>query len=263
MSEPEDVQLSASGGTVVRIGPRGSATLPPPAALDLAVLGPLRNVDQPGPYAPSGSTPPWQPGQLLTWHYGHSVEVLKVARDDERGLVAWLPSGSEQVIWVPADGRGLRDRPVAERFITDMVPITRRWTGPGILRIAPTGAPWSIWYFWAEDGSFEGHYVNLELPHERPADGSARTHTRDLILDLWVEDDEVWLKDADELDAAVVAGKYTGEQAEAIRALGDRARHELIEPWAWPLEEDWESWRAPAGWDEPLDLPAHLRPAGG
>lgn len=29
--------------------------------------------------------------------------------------------------------------------------------------------------------------TNLELPHERPAGGNARTHTRDLTLDLWAE----------------------------------------------------------------------------
>ena len=52
------------------------------------------------------------------------------------------------------------------------------WRGPGILKIAPTGVPWSVWYFTDEvDGTFEGHYVNLELVHQRPADGSrARPH---------------------------------------------------------------------------------------
>ena len=29
---------------------------------------------------------------------------------------------------------------------------------------------------------------------------------------------------------------------------------------AWPLDEDWHTWRPPAGWDDPLDLPDHLRP---
>ena len=60
------------------------------------------------------------------------------------------------------------------------------------MRIAPSGAAWSIWYFTDEDGRFEGHYVNLERVHERPTDGRARVHTRDLTLDLWVADGETW-----------------------------------------------------------------------
>lgn len=135
---------------------------------------------------------------------------------------------------------------------------TAHWRGPGVLKIAPTGRPWSVWFFTDEDGSFEGHYVNLELSHERPADGSARVESRDLVLDVWLEEGRTWLKDADELQAAVNAGKVTSEQAEVIRDAGEQARAELIEPHSWPLDEGWESWRPPDGWDEPLSLPVSL-----
>ena len=48
--------------------------------------------------------------------------------------------------------------------------------------------------------SFAGHYVNLELVHERAGVGGPRIHTRDLTLDLWLDaDGELWLKDEDEL----------------------------------------------------------------
>jgi hypothetical protein len=46
-----------------------------------------------------------------------------------------------------------------------------------MLRIAPTGVSWSIWYFFDDDGRFEGHYYNLELSHRRRVDGSPRVHT--------------------------------------------------------------------------------------
>ena len=29
----------------------------------------------------------------------------------------------------------------------------------------------------------------------------------------------------------------------------------VVDPRAWPLDEGWESWRPPPGWDEPLALP--------
>ena len=32
----------------------------------------------------------------------------------------------------------------------------------------------------------------------------------------------------------------------------------VIAPGAWPLDEGWETWRPPAGWDEPLWLPASV-----
>jgi hypothetical protein len=156
---------------------------------------------------------------------------------------------------VPVDGRGLRDRPLADRFSVERELRVRRWRGPGILRVAPTGVPWSVWWFWDEDGAFEGHYVNLELEHRRPTSGEPETATRDLVLDLWVDADGVWLKDEDELEAAVASGWFTAEQGAAIRGLGERARHELVDPRAWPLDEGWESWRPPPGWAEPPVLP--------
>jgi hypothetical protein len=210
------------------------------------------------PTRPAGGPPYLEPGTVLTWHYGEWVDVLRVVRDDEQGLVAWLPSGSERVVAVAADGRGLRDRPVAQRSRVERVLQVAAWRGPGIVKVAPTGTPWSVWYFTDDDGRFEGHYVNLELPHHRPTDGSPRVLSRDLVLDVWVEGGETWLKDADELEAAVGAQKFTPEQGDVIRDIADQARHELIDPLAWPLDEGWESWQPPAEWDEPLTLPADV-----
>ncbi len=229
---------------------------------DLAQLEPLRRVRVPGPLRPSGDPPFFDAGEVITWHYGHSLDVLRVVRDDERGLVAWLPRDSERLVPVPRDGRGVRERSLAERAALavagDYDLVARRWRGPGLLRIAPTGVPWSLWYFVEDDGAFAGHYINLELVHERPADGGPRIHTRDLTLDLWVEDGQTWLKDADELDAGVAAGWYTRAQAAVIHEIAEQARAELIEPRAWPLDEGWEDWRPPPGGDDPLAIPASI-----
>ena len=162
--------------------------------------------------------------------------MLRVVRDDERGLVAWLPAGSERLAAVPRDGKGLRERSLEragrpQRRAATTTTSGRTWDGPGILRIAPTGVPWSLWYFWEDDGSFAGHYVNLELVHERPASGDARVLTRDLTLDLWLEaDGQLWLKDEDELAAFTAAGRFAPAQVDAIRALADRVRTEPSSP---------------------------------
>ena len=70
-----------------------------------------------------------------------------MVRDDERGLVAWLPRGPERLGARTRDGRGLRDRSMAERVRLvveeDYDVVTTTWRGSGILRIAPTGVPWA------------------------------------------------------------------------------------------------------------------------
>jgi Protein of unknown function (DUF402) len=249
----DDQAVTDSGGTMVRL------TRPPRAVQpDLALLQPLRQSSYADPVRPAGDPPYFDAGAVISWHYGDWADVLRVIRDDQRGLVAWLPSGSERVVAVAADGRGLRDRPVAERPHVQRVLQMATWRGPGIVKIAPTGVPWSVWYFTDDSGTFEGHYVNLELAHERPVDQSPRVLSRDLVLDVWVEGGDTWLKDTDELEAAVAAGKFTAEQGDVIRAVAEQARFEMIQPRGGPLDEGWESWRPPEGWDEPLSLPASL-----
>ena len=53
----------------------------------------------------------------------------------------------------------------------------------------------------------------------------------------------------------VEGGRLSAEQGDVIRAVGERAAYELGHLRSWPLDEDWESYRPPAEWDEPLTLP--------
>jgi hypothetical protein len=183
-----------------------------------------------------------------------------VIRDDDRGLVVWIPSGSERLGPAPADGRAPREVPLAQRF---SVPWTMRestWRGPGVVRVAPAGKPWSVWFFRHADGTPDGAYVNLELPHRRVDGAAAGVFTRDLVLDLWIDaehpgSEDVWLKDADELVAAVEQGRFTPEQAEAVRALADHAVRDFIARRTFPLDEGWDAWRPDAAMDEPVRLP--------
>jgi hypothetical protein len=243
-SGDDDTAISDSGGTMTRLV--GPAT---PRPVDLDLLEAQRSVGADDGWRPDGTPPFLAHGDVLLWRYGPRLEPVRVVRDDERGLVVWLAEHTEVVTWVPVDGRLPREIPLAERFLAEGTTAVSRWQGGGILRIAPTGRPWSVWLFWEDDGSFAGHYVNLELPHRR---NGAETATRDLVLDLWRDPDgELWLKDADELEVAVSCGRYTRELADEVRAAAEWARADLVEAADWPLDEEWQAWRPPADWTVP------------
>lgn len=200
-----DTALTESGSTMTRLV--GAAS---PRPVDLALLERHRSVGADWPEAEAG--PFLAPGEVVHWHYGRSIDPMRVVRDDERGLVAWLAEGTETLAWTPSDGRPLREIPLAERFLA-------------------------------------GHYLNLELVHRR--DGVS-TATRDLLLDLWLEPDgALWLKDADELAAAVGTGQLTAAEAEEVRAVAEWARAEVVEAASWVLDEEWTTWQPPAGWTLP------------
>jgi predicted RNA-binding protein associated with RNAse of E/G family len=243
VTEP-DTRLSDSGGTMVRL--TGTAS---PRPVDLEPLADIRLAETDQPWSAAGAAPFLPAGDVVQWRYGTRCDPMRVVRDNERGLVAWLAADTELLASAPDDGVALRDRPLAERFLGARVPTLGLWRGGGILRIAPTGRPWSIWVFREDDGSLAGHYVNLELPHRRHGD---ETNTRDLVLDLWLDPDgTLWLKDADELDAAVQVERITAEQAAEIRAIAEWARAELIEGRDWPLDDEWTTWQPPADWETP------------
>lgn len=247
-AEPDtqsDVAVSDSGSTMTRL--LGAAT---PREVDLSLLEGHRLLGTDPGWEAAGGRPFLATGATVLWRYGHGIDPMRVVRDDERGLVAWLAEGTEQVGMAPADGRALRDIPLAERFGHDRVSVVRQWRGSGVLRIAPTARPWSVWVFWEDDGSLAGHYVNLELPHRRRGTESA---TRDLVLDLWVEPSgEVWLKDADELEAAVASGHTSAVLADEVRAAAEWACAELVDGGDWPFDEEWTSWRPPVDWTLPV-----------
>lgn len=221
-----------------------------PRPVDLDLLSSLHRAEGDGRWLPAGAGPFLAEGDIVQWRYATRCDPMRVVRDDERGLVAWLAADTELLSSAPGDGLALRDRPLAERFSGERVPALATWRGGGILRIAPTDRPWSVWVFGEDDGSFAGHYVNLELTHRRCGD---ETNTRDLILDLWLDPSgELWLKDADELDAAVGSGHYSASMAEEVHAVAEWARVDLVEAAAWPLDEEWTTWRPPSDWTVPL-----------
>lgn len=264
--------VSESGGTVTLVSRTGAEWIPVaahPMELDEAVRllddGEQRRahadpVFDEAVLSDSPDAPRFAPGQAILWRYGRYIETARVIRDDDCGLVVWIPSGSERLGPVPADGRAPREVPLDERFSVPWVMRESTWRGPGVVRIAPAGRPWSVWFFRRADGTPAGAYVNLELPHRR-ADGAAPAiFSRDLVLDLWIDaehsgSEDVWLKDADELVAAVDQGRFTPQQAEAVRAIADHAVQEFIARGTWPLDEGWDAWRPDVTMDDTVRLP--------
>lgn len=209
---------------------------------------------------PSGEPPHWQPGDVINWRYRRrsqpplpeSIAPVTVVRDDASGLIAWVAEGSPMWTVSRADGRRVRDVALDERFHGERVQTTGVWQGPGALRIAPTGASWSIWQFRDDDRSHRGWYVNLERPHVRD---EWNVYTEDYILDLWVTPDRTVVhKDADELVAAAQAGRFTSGEVDHIWQLANLAEAAIRE-WREPFCDGWESWTPPDDWPVP-PLPA-------
>lgn len=180
---------------------------------------------------------------------------MTVVRDDPVGLVSWLAPGTPLLRPVLPDGRELRSVPAVEMFRAERALRRDRWQGTGVLKVAPAGAPWSVWHFWDDDWSFRGWYVNLEDVHQRD---DVSVATQDHVLDLWVEPDRsVRWKDEDELEAAVTAGRYTAADAAQFRADA-RAVEEIVAAWGPPFCDEWEHWRPDQSWPVP-ELPEGVR----
>ncbi|GAB1692776.1 DUF402 domain-containing protein [Krasilnikovia sp. M28-CT-15] len=197
----------------------------------------------------------WNYGDTVLYRYGRQgragfVRVGRVIADNADGLALWIASGSPQVESVLADGRGLRDLPIAERLHLPRVRKIATWRGPGIVKYAPADGDWSLWWFFDDNGQFEGWYVNLESPRVRWERGGIRgIDTADRALDVWITPDRVgrW-KDEDEFAALTgLPGRWTAEQAPEIRATGERLMS-LAAQGAFPFDGRWTDYQPDSAW---------------
>jgi hypothetical protein len=195
----------------------------------------------------------WSSGELVTlryrsidgrFHEGHPVRVIE---ETPERVVTYMPLGTIDSQPVLADGRGLRDVPLHERWSRARVSARRPWHSTEVIQLFPKGRAHSVWVMRDAEHSLLGWYVNLEDPHMR---GAHTISSQDHILDLWVpaETGEPQWKDEDELAAAVEAGRFMTDEAASIRAEGERVWSER----PWPT--GWEEWLPPADWTRP-ELP--------
>lgn len=203
---------------------------------------------------PSGGPPYFARGATILWRYRSSVAPMTVVADGPDGLVAWLPGGTPVLRPVLADGRDLRTVGPVEMFRGGRALRRDVWHGHGSLRISPTGRPWSVWLFWDGEGCHDCWYVNLEAPHRRDDEGIV---SEDHAVDLVVRPDRsVEWKDLDELEGAVLAGRFSRAQADTFLADAAAAAR-VVEAWAAPFGDGWERWTPDPAWSRP-ELPGHL-----
>ncbi|MFI9719024.1 DUF402 domain-containing protein [Streptomyces sp. NPDC052396] len=208
---------------------------------------------------PTTQQPHWSPGDQILWRYRgnatdriHICRPMTVVQDTPDLLAAWMAPGTSCVRPVLADGTPLYREPLATRYTKPRTTAVDSWFGPGVLKLARPGEPWSIWLFWDLDWQFRNWYVNLEEPLTRWARG---VDSEDHFLDIAVQPDRRWeWKDEDEFARAQQVGLLTAAQAERVRAAGHAAA-EHIEAWGAPFTSGWEHWRPDPAWPVP-SLPA-------
>jgi hypothetical protein len=193
----------------------------------------------------------WRPGDAFLARYESADGVirgalpLRVVGEKSGYLATWLPAGTTVARPVLADGRGLRECSVEERYSLPRASrVAPMDTDPAVILFPSSGAH-SIHVF------EHGWYVNLERTHvwhERGLD------TRDHLLDIVCTSRGVWAwKDEDELADAVAFGALTQADADVIRAEGERVVA-LFERWEPPFSDGWEAWRPDPAWSQP-ELP--------
>jgi hypothetical protein len=191
----------------------------------------------------------WSSGEVVVVRYRsldgryRGGRPVRVVEDGPDWLVTYLAPGTRVAIPVCADGRGLRDVPLEERWSHPRATRVQPWRGGDLLMLFPRDRAYSLWLF-RDVTRFTGWYVNLEERHRR---GARTIDTRDHVLDVWVPAttrEPCW-KDEDELDAAARQGRVTHEEAQAIRREGERVIAERPWPTGWEDFRPEPSWRVP------------------
>jgi hypothetical protein len=160
-----------------------------------------------------------------------------VVHEDPDLVALWLPVGTHMKRPL-SDGRPIRGQADREWELYDHV-----WHTSSQLALIPWGPAHCVHVIWDEGGEFAGWYVNLQEPLRRSPLGY---ETDDLVLDIRIQPDGSWAwKDEDELEEAVRLGRFTKDEAQAIRAEGER----VLEERPWPT--GWEDWRPDPGWSLP------------
>jgi len=194
-----------------------------------------------------------QPGTAL-WRYVYKGQIRwaqpnwLIEETPGRVVSAIVPG---VLIRVPKDF-------VHERYIPELLAGSWElddwaWHTRRVLQLTPFGAAHSLGLHWDHaTGRFLGWYVNLQEPLRRSPLGF---DTFDQMLDVWIEPDGTWSwKDWDELVEAEHVGLFTGAEAAAIRAEGER----VIASLGTLLPTGWEEWQPdptwalptlPEGWD--------------
>jgi hypothetical protein len=184
----------------------------------------------------------WSSGDPVLWRavsFGHVRLAFahRFVADREDVVALWLAAGTPGMRFTGASIKDVLDLDSNDWSLGEVT-----WMPPSVLKLWRPGRAHSVWLF-LDGEELLYWYVNLEEPWRRTALGF---DTRDHALDIVVDPDGAWRwKDEDHLEQATANGRFTREQALAIRAEGERV---IIER-PWPT--GWEDWVAPADWQPP------------
>ena len=171
-----------------------------------------------------------------------TVRALTMVRDKPGLIALYQPAGAPWKRPYSADGRRLR---------LPLEPwVLKEETLPeDALRLVVPGQGHSVLLIWHKRWELTCWYINLEEPLRRTPIGF---DYMDQTLDIVVEPDmSSWRwKDEDEFEEATENGIYSREQADAIRAEGERALRRLLAR-EHPYDERWEDWRPDPSWATP------------
>ena len=191
----------------------------------------------------------WSSGDQIVVRYVRDgrpswVRPVTVIEDTPERSVVFIAAGTPTKEPVRLDGSAIaRVVSYEERVSLEWRLGDGNWGSHQTLLLTPSDAAYSVWLFWTEDWTFLGWYVNLQQPLERTPVGF---DTRDQVLDIWVEPDLTWSwKDEGELEDAVRLGRFSADEAAAIRAEGERVIAK------WPFPTGWEDWRPDPSWPIP------------
>ncbi len=199
------------------------------------------------------------PGASVVWRsvdrdkrLVQTVWPWTVVRDDEDGIVLFMPSGTVGKQRTGTRG-GPRDRMLLEwdgghRDVT--------WHSTNVIRLYREGDAYSIWI--ARDdtsGALLWRYINLEAPWLRTPIGF---DSRDNYLDLYSERDDEWhWKDEDEVEWLLEQGRIDRAFADATRRAGELALAR-VEAGQSMLRPSWSAWQPDPSWTVP-SLPRSWR----
>jgi uncharacterized protein len=197
----------------------------------------------------------WSCGDQIVLRYRTAgrlawVGAVTVVEDSAECIAFYLAVGTPILQPVHLDGSPIpRAIPYEERYRLEWRLGEGVWHSTARLFVVRPGAAHAFSAFWqGDDWTFLGWYVDLQAPYARTDDGF---ESEDYVLDLLIDPDGSWRwKDEDEFAAAQRVGRFSAEQASAIRAEG-AAVVEAIESRRWPLDAGWEAWRPDPSWVVP------------
>lgn len=202
----------------------------------------------------------FQPGQTVVRRCVHrngriaAVESGRVISDDHRGLLVWVGGGSAVMRRATLAGDLVRSLPIRQKLAIATMLKPMQWRGHGVLILTPPEAAHSIWWFFADDASFDGWYVNLEAPAARWRGG---IDIRDQALDIWVHPDLSWRwKDEDEFAERLTFPQHYWVPDEAAVWAEGRRVIKMIEAGEFPFDGSFTGFEPDPSWVTPAELPA-------